>query len=117
MIGPMGNVQVWLVCGVSDMRRGIDSLAAQVQLKLEANPYGGHMFVFRGRRGDRVKILWYDGNSEGMCLFLKRLERGQFFWPQAADGAVHLTQGQLSMLLEGINWLQPAKLWRPRRAA
>src|ERR1035437_4234541 len=90
---------IWLAAGVTDMRRGFDGLAAIVQEKLTADPFAGHVFVFRGRRGDLVKLLWWDG--DGFCLFAKRLERGRFIWPQAADGSVHLTKAQLSMLLEG----------------
>ncbi|WP_343030114.1 IS66 family insertion sequence element accessory protein TnpB, partial [Propionivibrio limicola] len=92
---------MWLAAGMTDMRRGFDGLAAMVQEKLGADPFGGHVFVFRGRRGDLIKLLWWDG--DGFCLFAKRLEHGRFLWPQAAEGAVHLTTAQLSMLLEGID--------------
>jgi transposase len=85
-----------------------------VQLKLAEDPFSGHLFVFRGRRGDRLKILWWDG--DGLCLFAKRLERGRFVWPQAADGAVHVTQAQLSMLLEGIDWRRPVRTQAPALA-
>lgn len=115
MIGPRGEARVWLACGITDMRRGMDSLAAQVQLKLQADPFGGHVFVFRGRRGDLLKLLWWDG--DGMCLFIKRLEHGKFVWPQAVEGTVRLTQAQLSMLLEGIDWRRPVRTWKPTRAA
>ena len=74
---------------------------AIVQVKLEQDPFGGHVFVFRGRRGDLIKVLWWDG--DGLCLFAKRLERRRFIWPQAKDGTVALTRAQLSMLLEGID--------------
>ena len=73
-----------------------------MQTKLEPKPFSGHVFVFRGRRGDLIKVLWYDG--DGLRLFAKRLERGRFVWPQAASGTVSLTRAQLSMLLEGIDW-------------
>jgi transposase len=89
------------------MRRGFDGLAAVVQLQLQADPFNGHVFVFRGRRGDRIKILWFDG--EGICLFYKRLEAGHFVWPQAEGGRVALTPAQLSMLLEGIDWRSPQR--------
>jgi len=89
------------------MRRGFDGLAALVQQRLGADPFSGHLFIFRGRRGDRVKLLWWDG--DGMCLLAKRLERGRFVWPQAADGSVHLSAAQLSMLLEGIDWRTPRR--------
>ena len=82
-------------------------LAAQVQTALEQQPYSGHIFIFRGRRGDMVKLLWFDG--DGLCLFQKRLERGRFIWPQATSGTVYLSRAQLSMLLEGIDWRAPLR--------
>jgi transposase len=115
MIFPETDTQIWIACGVTDMRRGMDSLAAQVQQQLHVNPYCGHLFVFRSRAGDRIKILWSD--QDGMCLFLKRLEEGHFVWPQAVDGKVHLTRAQLSMLLEGIDWRHPKRTKRPTVAA
>ena len=115
MIGLLpAGMKVWLACGVTDMRKGFDGLAALVQLQLAEDPFSGHLFVFRGRRGDRLKILWWDG--DGLCLFAKRLERGRFVWPQAADGAVHVTPAQLSMLLEGIDWRRPVRTPVPQLA-
>ncbi len=70
--------------------------------------------MFRGRRGDLVKLLWWDG--DGLCLFAKRLERGRFIWPHATEGRVHLSKAQLAMLLEGIDWRRPARSWQPERA-
>jgi transposase len=72
------------------------------------------VFIFRGRRGDLVKLIWHDG--DGMCLFHKRLDRGRFVWPQATSGAVSLTRAQLSMLCEGIDWRQPSRTWQPPMA-
>jgi transposase len=115
MIGLPAGTRVWLAAGVTDMRKGMDGLAALVQTTLTADPFCGHLFVFRGRRGDLVKLLWWAG--DGMCLFIKRLERGRFVWPQAESGSVCLTPAQLSMLLEGIDWRRPAKTWRPDLAA
>jgi transposase len=115
MISLPGGTRIWLAAGVTDMRRGFDGLAAIVQEKLTADPFAGHVFVFRGRRGDLVKLLWWDG--DGFCLFAKRLERGRFIWPQAADGSVHLTKAQLSMLLEGIDWRRPERTWHPQKSA
>ena len=109
------GARVWLAAGVTDMRRGMDSLAAQVQTTLEQNPFSGHVFVFRGRRGDLVKLLWWSG--DGLNLYAKRLERGRFVWPQAQSGTVHLSAAQLSMLLEGIDWRHPQHTWQPQRAA
>ena len=114
MIIPSGT-RVWLAAGATDMRRGFDGLAAIVQERLGADPFSGHLFLFRGRRGDLVKMLWWDG--DGLCLFAKRLERGRFIWPQATDGAIHLSAAQLSMLLEGIDWRRPVRTWTPERAA
>jgi transposase len=78
---------------------------------LEQNPYSGHVFVFRGRRGDLIKVLWWDG--DGLCLFAKRLERGRFVWPKADQGVVSLSRAQLSMLLEGIDWRRPVRTSAP----
>ena len=101
------GTRIWIAAGVTDMRRGFQGLAAQVQTALEQQPYSGHIFIFRGRRGDMVKLLWFDG--DGLCLFQKRLERGRFVWPQASSGTVSLSRAQLSMLLEGIDWRAPLR--------
>ena len=114
MIGIPGNVRVYLACGVTDMRRGFDGLAARVQTTLSLDPHGGALFVFRGRGGDLIKVLWWDG--QGLCLFAKRLERGRFLWPQAKDGSVVLSPAQLSVLLEGIDWRTPRRSWVPEVA-
>jgi transposase len=102
VLSVQAGVRIWLVAGLTDMRRGIDGLAALVQTVLSADPFSGQLFIFRGRRSDRVKILWHD--TDGMCLFYKRLRRGRFVWTQASDGAILLTPAQLSTLLEGIDW-------------
>jgi len=115
MIALPSGTRVWLAAGVTDMRKGMDGLAALAQTTLNENPFSGHLFVFRGRRGDLVKILWFDG--DGLCLFAKRLERGRFVWPQAAGGTVALSSAQLSMLLEGIDWRRPVRTKRPELAA
>jgi transposase len=115
MITLPSGTRVWVAAGVTDMRKGMDGLAALVQTTLAENPFSGHIFVFRGRRGDLVKLVWFDG--DGLCLFAKRLERGRFVWPQAASGTVALSAAQLSMLLEGIDWRRPVKSWRPEIAA
>lgn len=114
MIGLPAGTRIWLVAGATDMRRGFDGLSAQVQTVLLKNPFSGQLFVFRGRRGDRVKILWWDG--QGLCLFYKRLEQGKFVWPMSKDGAIHLTQAQLSMLLEGIDWRAPVRPKTPLKS-
>jgi transposase len=107
MIGPPAGVRIWLVAGVTDMRKGMDSLCALVQTALAENPFSGQLFIFRGRRGDRVKVMWHE--PDGLCLYCKRLERGHFVWPQAVSGTVLLSSAQLSMLLEGIDWRRPER--------
>ena len=102
MIPVPAGVRVWLANGHSDMRRGMNGLALQVQQALGRDPHAGDLCVFRGRRGDLGKIFWHDGL--GMSLYAKRLERGRFVWPQAKEGVVSLTPATLSMLLEGIDW-------------
>lgn len=114
MIELRTGTKIWLAAGVTDMRRGFDGLSAQVQTVLNEQPFSGHVFVFRGRGGDIVKVLWFDG--DGLCLFSKRLERGRFIWPQATEGTVYLTRAQLSMLLEGIDWRRPQRTWTPEIA-
>jgi transposase len=103
---PAGT-RICIVAGITDMRRGFIGLAGMVQTALEQNAFSGQVFVFRGRRGDLIKVLWFDG--DGLCLFAKRLERGRFIWPQATSGAVSLTPAQLAMLLEGIDWRDPVR--------
>src|SRR5437016_13507131 len=114
MIGLPGETRVWLAAGVTDMRKGFDGLAMAVQETLRRDPFSGHVFVFRGRRGDLIKMLWWSG--DGLCLFSKRLERGRFIWPQATSGTVFLTHAQLSMLLEGIDWRRPVRSYDPQMA-
>src|ERR1700726_4229359 len=89
MIPIPSGVRVWIATGHTDMRRGMQSLALTVQESLQRDPHTGDLYVFRGRRGDLVKILWHDGL--GMSLYAKRLERGRFIWPSPADGAVSIT--------------------------
>jgi transposase len=105
------SVRVWLATGPTDMRKGFGGLALIVQETLKRDPHCGHLFVFRGRRGDLIKCLWHDG--QGMCLFSKRLERGRFLWPSTADGAVTISTAQLGYLLSGIDWRMPRETWRP----
>src|SRR5689334_19526283 len=114
MSGLPAGTRVWLAAGATDMRKGFDSLAAQAQTVLGQDPFSGHVFCFRGRRGDLVKLLWWDG--DGLCLFAKRLERGRFVWPRAEEGVVVLSRAQLSMLLEGIDWRMPRRTWQPELA-
>lgn len=114
MIALAPGTRVWIAAGVTDMRKSFDGLSALVASALQDDPFSGHVFVFRGRRGDRIKVLWWSG--DGMCLFAKRLEHGRFVWPHAASGKVHLSYAQLSMLLEGIDWRAPSRTWQPQYA-
>src|ERR1700677_3964407 len=108
------GVRVWIATGHTDMRRGMNSLALLVQEAFTRDPHGGDLYVFRGRSGKLIKILWHDGL--GMSLYAKRLERGRFLWPSSADGVVAITPAQLGYLLEGIDWRMPQHTWRPRAA-
>ena len=122
MIPVPAGVRVWLATGHTDMRRGFPGLALLVQETLKADPHSGHVFVFRGKRGDLIKIIWHDG--QGACLFSKRLERGRFIWPTPSssrdsgttDGAVTISPAQLGYMLEGIDWRAPQKTYRPEIA-
>lgn len=114
MISPPSGARIWIAAGVTDLRRGFGGLSAIAQTVLQEDPFAGHVFVFRGRRGDLIKLLWWDG--DGLCLFAKRLEHGRFVWPQAESGTVSLTRAQLSMLLEGIDWRRPTRTWKPEIA-
>ena len=114
MIGLPIGTRIWIVAGVTDMRRGFVGLSGMVQTALRESPFSGQVFIFRGRRGDLIKVLWFDG--DGLCLLAKRLERGRFVWPQATNGTVSLTPAQLSMLLEGIDWRRPVRTQAPQLA-
>jgi len=111
MISLPSGTQVWFAAGVTDMRCGMYGLAALVETTVAGSAYSGHVFVFRGKRGDLIKVLWAD--RDGLCLFVKHLERGRLVWTQAVSGSVHLTPAQLSMLLEGIDWRRPERTWQP----
>jgi transposase len=109
-----GAVRVWLAAGRTDMRRGMNGLSLQVQETLGRDPFAGDLFVFRGRRGDMIKILWHDGL--GISLYAKRLERGRFIWPLVSDGSVSISASQLAYMLDGIDWRNPVYTFRPQRA-
>jgi transposase len=110
---PAGS-RVWLAGGVTDMRRGIDSLALQVQEHLGGDPHAGDLWVFRGRSGHLLKMVWHDGL--GFSLYTKRLDRGRFIWPAPTDGVVAISAAQLAYLIDGIDWRNPRQTWRPRAA-
>jgi transposase len=125
MIPTPSDVRVWLAIGRTDMRRGMNGLALQVQEALQRDPHVGDLFVFRGARGDLIKILWHDGL--GLSLYAKRLERGRFVWPPSVAAsssqprapeelAVSISAAQLAYLLSGIDWRNPVQTFRPQRA-
>ena len=114
MIPVPASTKIWLGCGATDMRKGFVGLSSLAEQVLRQDPYCGHLFVFRGRRGDLVKVIWWDG--QGACLFSKRLERGRFVWPSAVNGKLTISTAQLAMLLEGIDWRMPQRTWRPLSA-
>jgi transposase len=108
------SVRVWLAVGRTDMRRGMPGLALQVQEALGRDPHAGDLYVFRGARGDLIKILWHDGI--GMSLYAKRLERSRFTWPSPADGVLAISAAQLGYMLDGIDWRNSRQTFRPLRA-
>ena len=112
MMLPQG-VKIHIALGVTDMRKGLDGLAMLVQGVLRQDPFSGHLFAFRGRRANLIKIVFWDGT--GLCLFTKRLEDGIFPWPRAEESGdtVALTSAQLAMLIDGIDWRSPERRWRP----
>jgi transposase len=108
MISLPSGTLIWVVAGFTDLRRGFDGLCAMVQNDLKENPFSGQAYIFRGKRGDKIKVLWY--SQDGLCLFYKRLsDHGKFVWPAAKDGTISLSAAQLSMLLEGIDWRRPKR--------
>jgi transposase len=114
MIPVPAGVRVWLATGHTDRRKCFDGLAMLVQETLKRDPHDGQLFVFRGKRGDLIKLLWHDG--QGMCLFAKRLERGRFIWPSTTGEPVTITAAQLGYMLEGIDWRAPLRTQRPELA-
>lgn len=111
MIPVPSHTKVWLTAGRTDMRKGFNSLSVLAERVLARDPFSGHLFVFRGARGDLIKVIWWDG--QGACLFSKRLERGRFVWPSSSEGKLVIGAAQLAMLLEGIDWRMPQRTWRP----
>jgi transposase len=102
MGGFKAGTKVFLSCAPVNMRKGFDGLSAEVANVIRMDPFCGHLFVFRGKRGDYVKVLYWDGS--GLCLYAKRLEKGHFVWPPIIDERLQLTPAQLALLIEGIDW-------------
>jgi transposase len=107
------GTKVYLACRPVSMRYGFDGLAAQVAHVLQADPFSGHLFLFRSKRADYLKILYCDGT--GLCLFAKRLEAGKFLWPPIVDGAMTLTPAQLALLVEAMDWRRTVAVELPRK--
>lgn len=115
MIALPSGVRVYIACGVTDMRRGMVGLAMLVQQGLDANPFDGGVYAFRGRRAGLIKLIWHDG--VGLCMLTKRLEQGQFAWPSTTStGRIALTAPQLAALLDGCEWRAPVPRLRPELA-
>jgi transposase len=111
MIGPGTDARVMVATRPVDFRKGADSLAAMVKAQLGADPFSGVVYVFRAKKADRVKLVWWDGT--GLCLMAKRLEDGRFRWPGIQDGVMRLTAAQLGALLEGLDWRRVHASRRP----
>jgi transposase len=112
VIGPTGQVRVLVATKPVDFRKGMDGLAALVKEQLRSDPFSGAIYVFRAKRADRVKLIWWDGT--GLCLFAKRLEDDKFRWPKIEDGVMRLTAAQLQALIEGLDWRRVQTVRRTR---
>ena len=102
MIQVAPGTKVYLACRPVSMRYGFDGLSAKVASVLARDPFSGHLFLFRSKRGDYLKILYWDGS--GLCLFAKRLERGKFVWPPIVAGTMSLSPAQMALLIEAMDW-------------
>jgi transposase len=116
MIVPPTGVRVLVATRPVDFRKGMDGLAAYIQDALKTDPFSGVIYVFRAKRADRVKLLFWD--QTGLCLLTKRLEDGKFRWPAVRDGVMRLSPAQLSALLEGLDWtrVHARRVSRPQAA-
>ena len=105
-----GAEHIWIACGYTDLRKGIDGLALLVQKNFELDPFGNGLFLFCGKRNDRIKALYWEG--DGFVLLYKRLERGRFQWPRTQAQALSVTVQQFRWLMEGLCIEQPGALKR-----
>lgn len=106
MLNPGSDTKIYLALGHTDMRKGANGLSLLAESIISKGFCSGAMFVFRGKSADKIKILWWDG--QGFCLFYKCLDSGKFTWLKSdAKGSIGITRGQLSMLMEGIDWRNP----------
>lgn len=107
--------KIYLCTGCTDMRKGINGLSILAQSILSEQFHKSALFVFRGKKADRIKILWWDG--QGFCLYYKCLDSGKFIWPKVDEKqSVGITKAQLSMLIEAIDWRNPKWFNRPQYA-
>ncbi len=112
MIGPTGTVRVMVATKPVDFRKGMEGLAALVREAMGSDPFCGTVYVFRAKRADRVKLIFWDGT--GMVLVAKRLEDGKFRWPGVQDTILRLSAAELQALLEGLDW---RRVHEPRQTA
>ncbi|EGT5658125.1 IS66 family insertion sequence element accessory protein TnpB [Citrobacter braakii] len=105
MISLPSGTRIWRIAGVTNIRKSFNGVVELVQHALDETTFSGHLFTFRGHKGDTVKIFWAD--VYGLCLFTKRLEEGQFIWPSVRDGKIAISRSQLAMRLDKLNWRQP----------
>jgi transposase len=107
------SVRIWLASGATDLRKGFDTLAELVRQQLQRDPLSGQLFVFRNRRGDRVKLLYWD--EDGFVIVYKRLEAGTFRFPSADAAGLEMRAADLQMLLDGVEWDSVKRRRRYRR--
>ena len=112
MIAVGAGARVMVATRPVDFRKGMDGLAALVQAEIGHDPFSGVIYVFRAKRADRIKLIWWDGT--GLCLMAKKLEQGRFKWPTTQDGVMRLTAAQLGALLEGLDWRRVHAARRPQ---
>ena len=110
MIAPPSGVRVLVATKSIDFRKGENGLAALIKDEMRADPFSGVIYVFRAKRADRIKLLYWDGT--GVVLVAKTLEQGAFRWPRVQDGVMRLTASQLGALLDGLDW---ARVYSRRR--
>jgi transposase len=111
-LGPSGATRVLVATRPVDFRKGMDGLAALVTAQLGGDPFSGVVYVFRAKKADRVKLVWWDGT--GLCLMAKKLEAGAFSWPSVHDGVMRLSAAQLAALVEGLDWRRVHQARRTR---
>jgi transposase len=110
MISLAPGTKVFLACSPIDLGAGFNGLAAKVQQMIGQDPFGGSLYIFRGKRGDYFKALYWDGS--GLWLLAKRLEKGRFVWPPVVDGAMMLTAAQMAVLVEAMDWRRTERVTR-----